>query len=266
VVRRFGWTRIHMEKLQDVGEELQHRSLATRDGEDVHSPWFLVEPQTADDFMAYSAAVLGQLTWTDAFCPITDQKKGLAPFLPESKSDVSQAAFRNIVLERILPAPAEAMEPSRLADFMAKHKSELQRFRRDVEDKISELIAITDDDDRRRRLRDTISNMQDTIRELTAQMKQQENWPPLDFGSPCTIVGCGISAWKAVIDRDWAFRLTSTAVTLAPVVYRTFRDSDINLADKPLACAALAEREFTQNRETTGLTRHSKRRPREGRA
>ncbi len=65
-----------------------------------------------------------------------------------------------------------------------------------------------------------------------------------DFGSLCTIVGAGISGWKAVIDHNWGFGLTGAAVSLAPAVYRAFRGSGIDLEDKPLAYAALAEREF----------------------
>jgi hypothetical protein len=53
--------------------------------------------------------------------------------------------MQKLILEGILPAPSVAIEPARLADFKAEHKSELQRFRLEVEDKISELSVITND-------------------------------------------------------------------------------------------------------------------------
>jgi hypothetical protein len=238
------WARVHMEKLQDVGEKLCERGLARRDKANRYSPWYEVEPQTADDFMAYLAAVLGQLAEEDKFYPITDLERRLEPFLIQQPSANYDGQIQKLVLEGILPAPSEAIEPARLADFKAKYNAELQRFRRDVEDKISELSVINDVDARDRRMGELVRNMRDNVRELTDRMEQQKNWPHIDFGNLCTVVGSGLTAWKAVIDQDWRFGLGAAALSLAPAVYNAFRGSDINLEDKPLAYAALAAREF----------------------
>jgi len=57
-----GWSRTHMEKLQAVAEPLCQRGLARRtSGDDSYSPWYEIEPTVADGFMAYLAAVLGQV-------------------------------------------------------------------------------------------------------------------------------------------------------------------------------------------------------------
>ena len=239
------WVPVHMEKLQKVGEKLCERGLAQSNPADQYSPWYNVEPHTADDFMAYLAAVLGQLTAADKYYPITDGEARLDPFLPQATSQLRKMPLmplRKLLLEGILPGPTAAIEPARLADFKAQHKSELQRFRREVEDKISELAVIADDDDRHRRLGDIARNMRESIRELAARMQQQRNWPNVDFGNLCTIIGAGISAWKAVVNQNWGVGLTGAALSLAPAVYKAFRGSDIILEDKPLAYAALAER------------------------
>lgn len=239
------WARVHMEKLQQVGEKLCQRGLARKDRKNHYSPWYEVEPQTANDFMAYLAAVFGQLTeGEDKFYPITDQETRLEPLFPQTTSRIRDGSLRKLVLEGILPAPSEAIEPARLADFKAKHKSELLRFRCEVEDKISELAVINDDKARRRRSGVIIGKMQESIRQLTAQMEQQKKWPHINFGNLCTIVGSGINAWKAVIDQDLKFGLGGAALSLAPAVYSAFSGSNINLEDKPLAYATLAGRKL----------------------
>lgn len=238
VVKAGEWPRIHMEKLQSLGDKLCERGLAQRDRSNEYSDWYEVEPQTADDFMAYLAAVLGQASEQDKFYPITDESSRLAPFLGEiSGGDTS---VRELILERILPAPAEEIEAARLADFKAKYQQELTRFRNHVEDKISELSVIKDDKDRNRRLHDVVNGLSASIAEISERMREQKKWPKIDFGTLCTVVGSGMSAWKAAIDHDWKFGIGGAALSLAPAVFSAFRGSTIELSDKPLAYAALA--------------------------
>ncbi|MDD5641277.1 MAG: DUF6236 family protein [Syntrophales bacterium] len=240
----YNWAKIHMEKLQGIAEKLCERGLAQRDRKNRYSPWYRVESRTANKFMAYLAAVLGQLADDDKFYPITDQENRLDPFISESPEYLRRLPLRKLTLERILPAPSRAIEPAQLADFKEYYKPELQRFRREIEDKISELSVIEDDDSRDIRLNDIVKNMQETLREITKRMEEQRNWPRLNFGTLCTIVGSGISAWKAIINQDWKFGLVGAALSLAPAVYNAFRGSNVNFEDKPLAYAALAGREL----------------------
>jgi hypothetical protein len=233
------WPRIHMEKLQLLGEKLCDRGLARRDKSDMYSPWFEVEQQTADEFMAYLAAVLGQISENEKFYPITDAPYGLAPFI--GKVDRRNTPLRKLILEHILPAPSEEIEPGRLADFKAKYRAELTRFRNEIEYKISELSLIGDEEDRDRRLQDVVNNLKANIAELTARMQEQKNWPKLDFGTLCTIIGSGMSAWKAVLDQDWTFGIGGAALSLAPAVYSAFQGSTIELRDEPLAYAVLTQ-------------------------
>lgn len=242
VSRKLDWAHIHMEKLQEVGDKLYERGLARRDPKNQYSPWYEVEPQTAGDFMAYLAAVLGQLTGDHPFYPITDQESHLEPFLPQSPAEMHEHLLRRLILDNILPAPSKAIDPARLAEFKAEHKPELQRFRREIEDKISELSIIGDDEDRQKRLGDILGNMQESIHELAARMRES-NWPRLDLGTLFAIVGSGINIWKGVINQDLSSGLLG-ASTLARAVYDAFRGSDVHLEDKPLAYAVLAARRF----------------------
>jgi hypothetical protein len=70
-------TKIHIEKMGNLGHELVDRGLATF----VNPPWYDVERQTADDFMSYLSVVLGRASGLQ-FTPITDQLSWFKPANP----------------------------------------------------------------------------------------------------------------------------------------------------------------------------------------
>ena len=80
---KLGGSSIHMEKLHDLGEKLCERGMARRDDNHEYSPWFMIEPRIADDFMAYLAGVLGQMPEDVRFSPITNRRTHLYPYVPE---------------------------------------------------------------------------------------------------------------------------------------------------------------------------------------
>jgi hypothetical protein len=108
------WERVHMEKLQDLGEKLCARGVARKEPGSPYSPWYELEPRVADDFVAYLAAVLGQLGGEDGFSPLTDQEGHLDPFLPAAPSMGRREPIRKLVLGELLPGPVEAVQPERL--------------------------------------------------------------------------------------------------------------------------------------------------------
>lgn len=231
---KLGGSSIHIEKLHDLGQKLCDRGLARHDD----SPWFKIEPRIADDFMAYLAGVLGQMHEDVQFSPITNLRANLYPFIPETPPNDPKYAVRQVLLENILPAPIESLEATQLMDFKQQYQEPLRRFRKQIEDKVSELAAITEAESRNRRLEDIIVSFRETIDELTARMKEKKGWPKLNFGTLCTIVGSGMSAWKAVLDQDWKFGVTGAALSLSPAVYSAFRGTNVAVNDEPLAYAA----------------------------
>lgn len=193
--------------------------------------------------MAYLAAVLGQLHQEKKFYPITDQPASFHRFWPQ-QNQTHLLPIRKQLLKGILPAPSGITEPARIAEFKEKFKDELTRYRRLVEDKVSELSVIKDEVDRENRLTIVTKSLNENVQELAARMQEQNAWPHINFGNLCVIVGASISAWKAVIDKDYKLGLAAAAVSLAPAVYNAFKGSDLNLDDKPLTYAALAQNEF----------------------
>ena len=101
-------------------------------------------------------------------------------------------------------------------------------------------ICIADEELQEIRLEDVTASFRETIDEITARMQEKSSWPRLDLGTLCTVVGSGMSAWKAVLDQDWKFGVTGASLSLAPAVYSAFRGTNITIDDQPLAYAALA--------------------------
>jgi hypothetical protein len=235
------WQLIHMEKLQSLAEELHERGLAEKTGEK-HSPWYKVETHTAQCFMAYLASVLGQIPDHDAFYPMTDSEANLA-FLKQGAGQKKEYKLREILLEKILPTPLEMIEPAMLAEFKNTHRQLLLRFRRTVEEKISELSCIQSDQELEHRMQTMTDCMKDEIEEVTARMRERR-WLKIDFATLCTLAGSGLSGWKAIIDKDWRFGLAGAALGLAGTVYAAFQGAQISLEDKPLAYASVLANEF----------------------
>ena len=124
------WPRVHMEKLQGLAEGLCERGLARKDDSAEYSPWYVIEPDTADDFMAYLAAVLGQIPGEREFVPVTDHIDHVSRFRLPAPSLGRRAPIRELVLPGLLPSPSATVEAARLAEFKAKHAGELRSFSR----------------------------------------------------------------------------------------------------------------------------------------
>lgn len=236
------WPRVHMEKLQSLGEKLCDRGLARRSPKKEFSQWLKVERNTANAFMAYLAGVLGQIP-EQTFCPVTDKPQWLAPFV--DKHEQRKSPIRRIILREILPAPNRKIAAGRLADFKRKYQNELREFRGEVEDRVSELSLIEDEKSRKLRSKDVIVGLRGGVADLVTIMKEQPAWPKIDFGSICTVVGAGITAYEALVKQDYGSSLAGAALSVAPVVINAFGDSKKQLEGKPLAYAALASGELT---------------------
>ena len=98
-------SRIHIEKMDELGRVLVDMGLAKKRGD----PWYDVESETANEFMAYLAATLGKLEELQ-YMPVTDELHNLEHFVFSSSPDLQPekkvAAIRLQLLEDLFPAPA----------------------------------------------------------------------------------------------------------------------------------------------------------------
>ncbi|WP_157698824.1 hypothetical protein [Geobacter sp. DSM 9736] len=240
---RIPWVKVHMEKLREVGDMLVERDLA-RENPDDSGVWYEVEPRTANLFMAYLAAVLGQLVSGDRYYPITENERLLNPFIPHGTFKKEANVARKVILEGVLPSPTSAIQPGRLAEFKAKYGRELKAFRREIEKQVSEIATIENEDARIYRLDHTKGDLQEMVEEISSRMTEEKKWPTVTFGDFCAIAGSAVSGYKAILDKDLAFGLVAAGFGLAPAVFNAFKGSSVTLEDKPLAYAAIARRQF----------------------
>lgn len=225
------WPRVHMEKLQRIGQELVDRKLAVRDID----PWFKLEPATANDFMAYLAGVLGQVT---EFDPVTDKQQGLLPFL--GQADLRNAPIRRCFLEGILPAPAAGVSPGQLATFKSKYIKDLRRFRTHIEDQVSRLSVIQDERELDYTIKAVISEMSSEIDELVARMSESK-WRQINIGRLIVIASTAIQAFDALRGEGNPLLAGLTIAYTINDITISYRNST---KKRPLAYAALASRKL----------------------
>lgn len=223
---------IYAEKLQGLAEELAERKLAKED----KGPFrYQVEVATADDFMCYLAAVLGELEDVNA-TPVSDDAECLKRFAPrhsakESQLDVELSDVRSELLEDVFPAPSRPLRAQEIAEFKGKHLQLLTRMRRTVEREVLATVDLRDKRlrERRRQLfRDEVS--EDTA-ELRARLQES------GFGPP--VLGKLVSIVAAVPGVSSVFGLVSA-------VWSAFGDKPNHLGESPLAYAAHYQEEFTE--------------------
>ena len=111
--RRLKTFDVAMEKLDNIGEELIKRGLARK-----YYGCYRIEAYTANQFMAYLAAILGKTPDIQSK-PITDTKQNLVSFAPHTGGKLYQDIdeTRTIILKDILPAPSGYINPIELANF-----------------------------------------------------------------------------------------------------------------------------------------------------
>jgi hypothetical protein len=133
--------RIHIEKLDNLGDALVRQRLAALD----RYPWYDVECDTANDFMSYLAASLGQVNSIDS-SPVTDNGGYLRRLALAGVSQDAVAsqldALRIQVLDHILPVPSHPVQASEIRIFKEQHRNELGDFRRCVERELVEAASI----------------------------------------------------------------------------------------------------------------------------
>lgn len=177
--------RIHMEKLDTIGDELSDRGLAKK----LDWPWYDIEVFTANQFMAYLAATLGKLPDIESE-PITDNSRSLYSFVPqyyqESKiaSEIEEARF--IILEEILPGPRDRINPRKLAGFKEEYNDELTNFQNSIESFLISAAAIENPLKRSKSIKEFVNRTEKDVNDLSKKM-QSMGWRNITKGQ---IISC----------------------------------------------------------------------------
>jgi hypothetical protein len=224
--------RVHVEKMENIGEDLGRIGLARRSET---WAWYDVERDTAHDFMAYLAIVLGQLDDLQ-FAPISDKSDSLRRLSAvggQRTSTLSRVeGLRLEILQEALPAPSTPLNAPEIQVFKKKYGSELRRFRRYIESELTVVADIRDEALRERRLQ----LFKDEIRDETSCIKQQmeaHGW----IGSAVRKLSTLLAS--APVIGTWA--------GLLGAVVNAFEGSRIQPNQSPLAYAVHAEERLARS-------------------
>lgn len=217
---------IHMEKMRGIGKELAKMGLATpRRGR-----WCEVESQTANEFMAYLAACLGQVDRCNSI-PITEDTNNISQILyssmpEEMEAEERVAPVRLEILENIFPSPSEPLSVQEIQDFKGKYGQLLSDFRISIEKRIIDISAIPDPALEKRALEIHLQELSQDVEEIREAMSSR-GWTDIVFGK--------ISSIAAAIPG------ASPVIGIINAVYSAFSNSDNKLDNSPLWYAAHAQ-------------------------
>jgi hypothetical protein len=195
--------------------------------------------------MAFLAVALGAEQGMD---PVTDSAGHLAALSANRDSSAAPTELlgelRASVLEALLPAPQRPVPVEELATFKNDHRDLLVRFRSRLEDRLVDLALIDEDWARTAKL----SRLEDELREEVAEIRariDERRWSKIVFGTLCGLVAAAIPGVGAAIAGS-ATDAALAAPGLVSAMYAgipALRSSHVHM-DKPLAYAALAQRQF----------------------
>lgn len=235
-------TRIHMGKMEGIGEELVDRGLAYRKGR-----WYEVESRTAEAFMTYLAFLLGgKINST----PVTDDYLGFNTLLNiEKEPPIYKTRVRNelraTILENILPVPNRPVSATEILRFKYKYHDELRSYRNYIETFIIELQQL-DDDNRLRMVNIFTEESRDQINHIKEKMSWFGN---IDFSfvSICSIASTILPVFNAYQSNELN-DLISGIPGLLGTIASTFKKNDIEeLRNRPLAYGAILENRMKSN-------------------
>ncbi len=193
--------RIHIEKLDNIGDALVRQRLATPD----RYPWYNVERDTADDFMSYLAASLGQVRSVDS-SPVTDNSEYLRRLalagVPQDAITSQLDALRIQVLDRVLPVPSHSVQASEIRAFKEQHHNELGDFRRRVERELVDAASISDPVLRDRHLEIFFDETRTRMEEIQEAMRGA-GWETARTGLSVIAAIPGVSSILGLVGALW---------------------------------------------------------------
>jgi hypothetical protein len=161
--------RIHVEKLDALGDELIDMGLAKR-GEDF---WYYTPPWLAAHFMTFYSIALGQLKSVDA-SPLTDNDECFriaCGSRPAGRLIAAEDA-RVTLVDEMLPAPVYA-DMKAIVEFKKSHGAQLHEFRRRIEKAVADVVAQPDDEAQREMVNALKTDLHDEKEDISQQINER---------------------------------------------------------------------------------------------
>jgi hypothetical protein len=176
--RRSEFKRLHTGKMgYQIFRELEHRGLARADDTRERDSWWMIEESTADQYMAYLAAVLCGLHADGFMCPVTDTETSVGTFaFPSGDLESRMRYLRYQTILRALPAPSEPVDVDEVLRFKEKWGGSLSRLRRHLDLRLVDIAALDDPEVRKVKSDLVAEELADEVALLRENMEKRR-WP-----------------------------------------------------------------------------------------
>ncbi|HFJ9423027.1 TPA: hypothetical protein ACGW48_004545 [Bacillus paranthracis] len=232
-------SRIHLEKMDEIGFELEKRELAFRkDG------WFFMHQSVANDFMFYLATLIGQIRESQ---PITDSMMHIKTRMPignqKQKNFINRDGIRGKLLDSIFPTPLEIANVHELSHFKKENENQLKAFRKYIENELLNIDAVPEHL-KDEKLEYFIKNIEDEKCSIADKMKAK--WKVIDFATIAQIGGSSITMANAyfngnnLVQAAAALSLTGAIVTTRNKI----RNNRQDILNNPLAYAYIVDKKW----------------------
>lgn len=235
-------TRIHAEKLDQIPRFLVEQGLARQ----VDEAWYDVETSVANLFMSYLATCLGAIPEVDA-APVTNKAVfALALSPPRRQSPqypLHHYKSREVVLEHLLPTPAEHVQVDKLLRFKRQYGHLLPPLRANVEAHCTYVATLPDAEHRIEANNAFVLQCRQRIAEIEEAMRL--TFGKVVLGSLAPLFGAGFTVQASDLGNTTAY--AGAALSLAGAAYLAITSirGGTALRNHPLAYLVRAERAFS---------------------
>ncbi|PGK51733.1 hypothetical protein CN918_28495 [Priestia megaterium] len=232
--------RIHLQKMNSIGDELVRRGLAIEDG-----MWYCMRPAVANDYMFYLASLLGAEINSQ---PITDKVTNFsasASFGTQVQMNMlKREESRKNVLESAFPIPLGMNDIEELSDFKKQNGDQLKQFRTYIEDKLLNIDAAPP-----YLQEEMLQNLKLNIKEEKESIscKMKEKWNVIDEGTLITVGADAIPLVQGIRSGSMV-EIAASALPLVSLVTEKLlevRSNHYQALNSPLAYAFLVEKKFS---------------------
>jgi len=233
--------RIHVEKMDYISKELVRRKLAKIDT----YPWYLVEKETADLFMAYLACVIGNCT-NNIMEPITDQETNLSIFNNRyelSKQESDFIKMRWSVLESVLPGPTgKDFDAKKIAEFKENNSNLAYKYRLYIEKTLIDISLIENENMKNRRFELFMEEVYSEVEEL--KLALEDYWNKIRWGTVWSVIPPSINFSASIAIGNWVDSIKYLPSLVHAIVGAFNSESNIQkrILEKPLVYAAISQK------------------------
>lgn len=174
---------IHADKMSArILDQLAGRGLALQDpGHDCE--WWSVESSTAELYLSYMAGALcARRSQGEVVAhPVSDRLGALAGFSATRQSHAERLReLRCAVIMDALPVPGRVVAPAEIRRFKDGHAGQLSGLRRQLDQRLHDVVALDNPDEREWRAKLTIDELRDEVEALREPMANRR-WPEVVF-------------------------------------------------------------------------------------